>query len=679
MSGVRSVLEGSLDELEDLHARGVFTKTELREVVKRRTEMEYALARRKPNIGDYERAIEYEKRLERCRALRLRRARKATGKAGKKARGSGPSDVSIRARTHQLYERALRRFKGDLSLWLRYLEHCRREGATKRLSKAAARCLRLHVTAPEAWVYVADLEVNVHGNVEGARSLLQRAIKLNPQSEALWHELFRLELKFARQLAERRGALGIGDDANDADGDAEDDENGDKDDGEDQSEEELNTVENGHRFANGNGVGGDDDTDDTEADEEDEEDEPRTRRKKDKERKAQTNTKNGNTDAMTTLLSGGAAKIVFDRAVDQMKPTTVSFFAGFLKVLSEFRPDFLEVGERVCTALKSVHAKDANAWESVAKYVFEIAGTDAALDVLRDGVSTCATETMYSACIGAMRNHTESLFAAGERGEAKRLVLEMVRLCEKALTDGVMGEVLVQDYVRVLLQLGRRREALEAARDATRRAPQNCSAWLLRLRLHARLRSTETQAEGGDEHVAHVKLIEEAIDCVPLTSSAPVWMYAVRWCEATAAPQPTEWLTSRLEWALCVGGDASTSLQTVACAVVDMLRERHGLKRARMLVDKLIGLPRPGLAFMVHCIELEMEVLGATTAPPPSTERLTALVEAALVVYGHEEHDLWLRRWRIEKDANGNTGSIYWRAVKSLTDPAPFIAAIHKS
>ena len=98
-----------------------------------------------------------------------------------------------------------------------------------------------------------------------------------------------------------------------------------------------------------------------------------------------------------------------------------------------------------------------------------------------------------------------------------------------------------------------------------------------------------------------------------------------------------------------------------------------------MLVDKLIGLPRPGLAFMVHCIELEMEVLGATTAPPPSTERLTALVEAALVVYGHEEHDLWLRRWRIEKDANGNTGSIYWRAVKSLTDPAPFIAAIHKS
>ena len=571
----------------------------------------------------------------RVKTKRLHSSKKSTSQRT----ATGPSDGSIKLRIHYLYERALRRFKGNLSLWLQYLEHCKRVGATKRLGKALARCLKLHPRAPEVWCYAADIEVEANGNVEGARTLLQKALRLNPKCEPLWHELFGLELHFANRLYERRKALGI-----------------------------TGKVDEDFKNEDRNGKhGGNDDDDDDDDDEKEGEEDGRLENGSSFWKKAPSSSQN----AMNDIMRGGIAHIVFQKALQTIHKPSVSFLSGFLKVLSDYKPHFLELGKTVCSALKSTHSNDAIAWEQIAKYFFGFSGTDAALQVFREGLSICGTESMYCLAVDAMQEHSQSLFSANERKEAKKLLLEIVGICENASQIGVLGEKLIQRYVKVLLHIGRRREALEAVTKASKLTPQSCKVWLLLLRIHTRLTTDD------DFESAHLKLIEEAIDHIPLTQSTPLWLYAADWCESLDQSETIDWLLSRLEWALSVGGQIGTILQRAATRVIDVVTVRHGVKRAREYTDKLFSLPKPGLSFMLHCIDFEMKQLAQTEFA--TTDRILSLLESAIAIYGDEEYDLWLRRWRLEKDRNGNSGKVYWRAIKTLKDSKPFVDALQGS
>lgn len=74
-----------------------------------------------------DRYIQYEERLE---ALRVHR-KEERGMAGKHTL----SEWAIPRRIHFIYDRALRRFKGDLDLWTRWLHHCRTANSPRQLSK----------------------------------------------------------------------------------------------------------------------------------------------------------------------------------------------------------------------------------------------------------------------------------------------------------------------------------------------------------------------------------------------------------------------------------------------------------------------------------------------------------------------------------------------------------------
>lgn len=62
---VRNIMENMIPELQDLEARGYFTKKEIREIVKRRSDFEYLLKRKAARRGDF----------LRCHALRLASAK----------------------------------------------------------------------------------------------------------------------------------------------------------------------------------------------------------------------------------------------------------------------------------------------------------------------------------------------------------------------------------------------------------------------------------------------------------------------------------------------------------------------------------------------------------------------------------------------------------------------------
>ncbi|KAJ3032734.1 U3 snoRNP protein, partial [Rhizophlyctis rosea] len=202
-----------LPELEDFEKRGIFTKAEVKSIIKRRTDLEYSIHRLSPLKSDFLRYIEYEINLERLRKKRKRRLgldkeEKERGGAGKKQKQKNRlSDFSIQRRVHGLYNRMLRRFGGDVELWCQYFEWSKGVGSSKALGRSFARAIQLHPTKPIFWIMAAAWEFDENGNMNSARILLQRALRLNPTSQKLWLEYFKLELLYIEKIKERRKIL----------------------------------------------------------------------------------------------------------------------------------------------------------------------------------------------------------------------------------------------------------------------------------------------------------------------------------------------------------------------------------------------------------------------------------------------------------------------------------------
>ncbi|ORX93777.1 hypothetical protein K493DRAFT_284390 [Basidiobolus meristosporus CBS 931.73] len=194
-------LENMIPELEDLEKKKIFNKEEIRSIVKKRTNFEYALKRRSPKKIDYLRYIEYELNLE-----NLRKKRKA--RLDIKGKPS-VSDYAGPRRVNFIFERALLKFKGDVPLWLQWVDFAKRNKMNKLLSKIFARAIQLHPAKPSLWIMAASWEFEDNLNTTAARILLQRGLRLNPESQELWLEYVRLELVYMAKIRERRRILGI--------------------------------------------------------------------------------------------------------------------------------------------------------------------------------------------------------------------------------------------------------------------------------------------------------------------------------------------------------------------------------------------------------------------------------------------------------------------------------------
>ncbi|CAG8466738.1 2617_t:CDS:2 [Paraglomus occultum] len=198
---VQYYLERMVPELEDLEQKRLFNKSEIKQIVKRRTYFEYTLKRIPARKVDFLRYIEYEINLE---ALRKKR-KERLGVKGKPTL----SDYAIPRRIYHLFERAVNKFKSDLSLWLQYIEYAKSNKAGKLLNKIFGRALQLHPAKPSLWVLAAKWEFEENMNVGAARVLMQRGLRLNPTSTLLWHEYFSLELAYVKKIKTRREILGL--------------------------------------------------------------------------------------------------------------------------------------------------------------------------------------------------------------------------------------------------------------------------------------------------------------------------------------------------------------------------------------------------------------------------------------------------------------------------------------
>ena len=208
---MRSVLESMVPELDALHERGLFTRPELQEVVRRRTEYEYAIKRPGGNVSvaDFIRYVEYESKLEQLRKIRAKspKAVELAKKDKLRKKTKGKAEFCIVRRMHFIFTRALNKFSGEVRLWKAYFDFCKHHGGSKMFSRTLTKALQLHPNKPGMWIEAASWELNGHRNENAARALLQQGLRICKKSKVLWYEYFKFELLIARRMQLRREVI----------------------------------------------------------------------------------------------------------------------------------------------------------------------------------------------------------------------------------------------------------------------------------------------------------------------------------------------------------------------------------------------------------------------------------------------------------------------------------------
>lgn len=111
-----------------------------------------------------------------------------------------------------LYSRGVRKFSGDLDLWVQYIDFAKREKAFKKLNEIFTSVVRLHPTKPDIWIHAAHYFMETQADVTNARSYLQRGLRFCKSSEILWLEYAKLETLWIAKIAGRNRILGLDND-----------------------------------------------------------------------------------------------------------------------------------------------------------------------------------------------------------------------------------------------------------------------------------------------------------------------------------------------------------------------------------------------------------------------------------------------------------------------------------
>ncbi|KAI9723713.1 MAG: hypothetical protein M1812_001013 [Candelaria pacifica] len=193
----RFFLEQSVPELQEFERKKIFTKVEIRSIAKKRSDFEHKINARGSHTSDYARYAEFEINLESLRRKRVKRLGiKTSGHAGQR-------------RIFFVFDRATRKFHGDVGLWMQYVEFARKEKANKKLTQILTGVLRMHPTKPELWIYAAQYAMDEHADMTAARSYMQRGLRFCKTSRSLWLEFAKLEMIYISKIAARRKILGL--------------------------------------------------------------------------------------------------------------------------------------------------------------------------------------------------------------------------------------------------------------------------------------------------------------------------------------------------------------------------------------------------------------------------------------------------------------------------------------
>ncbi|KAI8796428.1 U3 small nucleolar RNA-associated protein 6 [Biomphalaria glabrata] len=202
---VNQRLEEMIPELEEMSSIGLFSIKETKVILKLREAHEYKLRQQTKTKQSFLNYIEYEKKL--LELIKIRR--KKLGQDSKKR----DVEKAIADRIHKLYRLVCERFSDDLHLWEQHIEFTKLMNEKSYVSRLYTKVLKIHSHNEDLWVRSARWESSKEGNMNPdlAREILLKAQRVNPESQLIFLEMFRMELDLAKIAVKRKQILGLAD------------------------------------------------------------------------------------------------------------------------------------------------------------------------------------------------------------------------------------------------------------------------------------------------------------------------------------------------------------------------------------------------------------------------------------------------------------------------------------
>ncbi|WOL10412.1 hypothetical protein Cni_G19167 [Canna indica] len=649
-------LERMSDELDDLERRGLFSRPEIAEIVRRRRDFEYRLKRPSPLKQDFLAYIDYEKQVD---ALRNLRKRAILGEIAEKEReqedeeGEGVekkkkkkskkwkksiSDIAGVLRILDIYRMATVRYKADLDLWFKYLEFCRLK-KHGRMKQVLAQAIRYHPKVPGLWIYAAAWEFDQNLNVAAARALMQSGLRSCPTSEDLWIEYLRMELTYLNKLKARKVALG----------------------------EDVKMLQRNKR-------------DDDQWKEEN----------KDlfmplKEEQG-SNSQEGDLEKGEELfLQQGALVLqtIYHGAIEAI-PSSLSLRQRFLEILDVVDlANYDELKIEAMEDLKKNFSHDESYWDWIAR--LQIGGIsnlkdlerskvhsklDRVVQVYEEALNVLPTAKMFSLSakfwLDMMAPDGEdSVSPLSEIVNNQDFVSSIIKVFEKAESSGCLTSDLACQYLSFYLQIGGLDEARNLAKKlCSGKLSGAANLWILRSTIEIKWFTNKSPPINKDDMRFIFEFLKDVLTRLSISDTERLWLMALKVFSNNKGY--FERLVKVLIVALGkVGGSYSGA--SVSSAVVNWVHQREGIQRARDTYKRFLSLPHPSVKLFRHCIELEANLgfLGDSCAIKCARK----LYESALCIYP-ENRELWRDYYLMEKKVgtSESANAVYWRAKKIFKD-----------
>ncbi|KAG0216542.1 U3 snoRNP protein [Mortierella sp. GBA30] len=665
---VQFYMEEMIPEMRDLEQKGIFTKKEITSILKQREKYEYALKRRIAKKADFLRYIEYEMNLEALR--KKRRARMVSNTKQSISDYAGPR------RIYFIFKRCLIKFKGDISIWLQYINYAKKTGASRTLGKIFAQAIQLHPANEKLWILAAAWEWEENANIVAARVLLQRALRLNTTTEALWHEYFRLELVYIAKILARRQVLGIDKTEEEIEKDLLQEKEVDSD-----NMIVLPTV-TGEEFSAFNKD--DDDDEDTAAGK-------KNKPKKGKKGKTHTPLTEEKAESLqqekNPVLRGEVAMVVYRNGIKEI-PGSFSFRKGFLDIANSFiKPKPLKT-ESIQVIYDSIDKDFHDLPEAralVARRAIDVYKVD------EEGYAMGVAETVkefWSACEGGnprmWEMFVENMMAEHQKTQEENLKLYFSKTIDRIFSSAskkkVHSEALYLHQINWILSTSElsvesiSTKALGILDKAVGEHPTSTALILQQIRLLRTLsrqeqiaRLPEIFARALKSHSESYEIWREYITFVRVAyreedmnkeQVEEAFLEAIR-ITTTLLPDVTD---ERAEIGLIK--------QSVGSWFLDWMNEVEGIEGVRRVYQSLMKKSLPDLAFFMACINLEKK---NSVDELESRKAIATLYDKAIHA-DEKNEDTYLSylRYLQETGQIEAANKVMWRAGKAVADNDAF-------
>ncbi|KAJ8716271.1 hypothetical protein PYW08_013556 [Mythimna loreyi] len=183
---VNQRIEEMINELEQMRRTQLYDDEEIKEISRKRKEFEYHIQRRVKHKEDFVQYIAYELALLEDITLRRKKAKLSEKKKD--------IEYAIAKRLNKVFKQFIYRFQDDIEIYFEYIKFCRSVGFDYAISGIIGQMLQIHGDKPKIWQMASKWESKEQNNLDNARNFLLKGIQRHPDSEALYLELFDIEL-----------------------------------------------------------------------------------------------------------------------------------------------------------------------------------------------------------------------------------------------------------------------------------------------------------------------------------------------------------------------------------------------------------------------------------------------------------------------------------------------------